>query len=184
MSHAVGNEVGLSPQMVLARQCKVRSFKPGDEHHVWRLYREGLLAGHLDPVDPLDDLRNIEDYYLAHPRRHFWVAQAFGDIVGTVAIATEEDGVAHLRRLRVAPRWPDRDMLATTLMETALDHAREQGAIKLALHTPVNQEGALELMTRHGFQFARSRQIHGRDALEFYITVYDPIHLPPDHAPG
>jgi N-acetylglutamate synthase-like GNAT family acetyltransferase len=149
---------------------------------IWK--SDNALVGHLDPIDPLDDLRNIEEYYVRHPRRHFWVAQAFGDIVGTVAIATEEDGVAHLRRLRVGTRWPDRNMLATTLMETALEHAREQGAIKLALHTPVNQEGALDLMTRHGFQFARMREIHGRNALEFYVTVYEPIHLRPTHAPG
>jgi hypothetical protein len=36
--------VDLSPQMILASQCKVRSFRPGDEHHVWRLYNEGLLV--------------------------------------------------------------------------------------------------------------------------------------------
>jgi len=183
MSQALSDQSGVSQQVVLARQCKVRSFRGGDEHHVLRLYNEGLLAGHIDPFDSADDLKQIEDYYLRHPRRHFWVAQAFGDIVGTVGIGTEEDGVAHLRRLRVAPRWPNRNMLATMLIETALAHAREQGAIKLAFHTPVNDRGAMELLTRVGFQFARSREVHGRRLLEFYVTLYDPNRLMPSEAP-
>jgi len=151
----------------------VRSFQPDDQPEVWRLYHRGLLAGHVDPYDPAADLDRIEEFYIGSPHRHFWVAEAFGKVVGTVAIAEEEDGVAHLRRLRVAPEWQDKSHVAVGLIKTATAHAREHGALKLIFHTPVDDTRAKDLLGRLGFHFARIREINGRQLLEFYVDLYE-----------
>jgi N-acetylglutamate synthase-like GNAT family acetyltransferase len=159
------------------RSFIVRSFASPDQPHVVRLYHEGLLAGHIDPFDVAEDLEQIEEFYLRRPHRHFWVAEVGSEVVGTVAIATDPDGVGHLRRLRVTPNLPEKNRVAVTLVKTALSHAREWGAIKLAFHAPVDDARAIRLLGHLGFQFTRAREIRGRHLLEFYVDLYN--HLRP-----
>jgi N-acetylglutamate synthase-like GNAT family acetyltransferase len=164
-----------------SEQCfNVRSFCSGDQRHVMRLYHEGPPAGHIDPFDAAADLERIEEIYIREPHRHFWVAEAFGQIVGTVAIATENDGIAHLRRLRVEPGFPEKNRVAVALVETAVAHARESGAIKLAFHTPVDDVRAIDLLRHLGIQFSRVKEFHGRHLLEFYVNIYERVPLDDD----
>jgi N-acetylglutamate synthase-like GNAT family acetyltransferase len=163
-------------EVPIGQSFTVRDFSSSDQRHVMHLYCEGLLAGHVDPFDPAADLERIEELYMWRPHRHFWVAEASGEIVGTVAIVMENDLVAHLRRLRVSPGFAEKNRVAIALVETALEHARVWGALKLAFHTPVDDGRAIELLRDLGFQFFRARMINGRHLLEFYANLYDRVH--------
>jgi len=173
MSHSPAYHAKTPDAPLFPQPFNVRSYCPRDYRHVRRLYYEGLLAGHIDPFDPAEDLERIDDFYTRWPNRHFWVAEAVGEVVGTVAVATEDDGIAHLRRLRVAPEFPQRNRLVIALVQTAVAHARECGAVKLCFHTPLDNEKAILVLGDLGFQFARAREFNGRQLLEFYVSLYE-----------
>jgi N-acetylglutamate synthase-like GNAT family acetyltransferase len=152
----------------------IRTFHDGDQAAASRLYHDGLLTGQLDPCDRAADLEHVTEVYLKSPRNRFWVAEADGLVIGTVGILQDSaDGeVAHVRRLRVAPDWQHEPHVAGRLLQTATAHARNQGFLKLALHTPVDDDRARALLERLGFVFARQRQVRGRAVLEFYRQLY------------
>ena len=113
------------------------------------------------------------------PGQCLWVADAYGWIIGTVAIRIqEEDRIAHLRRLRIAPECDQKQRVIAALVDVATAHAREQNAVKLVFHTPLDAARAIDLLGGMGFQFARTRRINGRQALEFYVNLYDRIGSP------
>src|ERR1035437_4766625 len=118
---------GRKPAMAEGDLFDIRDVRPGDQLAVSRLYKEGLLIGQLDPYDPATDLEHIMDVYVAQPPNHFWVAEAQGSVIGTVAIAQESPEVAHLRRLRVEPTWQANSTVAGRLVQTATAHARDHG---------------------------------------------------------
>jgi N-acetylglutamate synthase-like GNAT family acetyltransferase len=155
----------------------IRNYRPEDCAEVTRLYREGLMLGQLDPYDSAVDLEHIEECYGRDSFCHFWVAQADGRLIGTVAIAHDETGemridIAHLRRLRVDPAWQHDDRVAVRLLEVATAHARAKKYLKLVIHTPVDDLRCRAMLERLGFVFARKRQVHGRLVLEFYMHLY------------
>ena len=150
----------------------VRSFRAADQPAARRLYREGLLAGEVDPNDAAADMEDIAVAYLRRPQDHFWVADAGMRVVGTVALTIDERQVGHLCRLRVAPGWQDSDYIASLLVEAATAHAREHACLMLVLHTRMDDNRAVALLHRLGFQFSRSRDVRGRHLLEFYLNLY------------
>jgi N-acetylglutamate synthase-like GNAT family acetyltransferase len=155
----------------------IRAYRPEDHAEVSRLYRAGLMVGQLDPYDPAVDLEHIEESYGRDGFSHFWVAEADGHLIGTVAIAHDDTGgqridIAHLRRLRVDPAWQHDARVAVRLLEVATAHARAKKYLKLVVHTPVDDARYRALLERLGFVFARRRQVHDRPVLEFYVHLY------------
>lgn len=151
---------------------RIRDFRSGDQAAASRLYQNGLLIGQLDPYDVATDLEHIEQVYIQSPPNHFWVAEAAQQIIGTIAISRENNDIAHVRRLRVAPAWQANAQVAGRLLQTATAHARANGFLKLILHTPVDDRRALPLLNRLGLKFARTRKIHDRQVLEFYLDLH------------
>jgi ribosomal protein S18 acetylase RimI-like enzyme len=162
-------------QATLDRPFEVRGVSPEEKNEVWRLYRDGLHGAQVHPFDPATDLEQMEEFYQQDPKRRLWVAAVSGEVIGTVAIAMEDETLAHLRRLRVAPECASKQPVANALVETAAAHARDQGAIKLVFHNPADEAGAANLLSRLGFQFSRARRILGRRVMEFYVNLYDRI---------
>jgi len=150
----------------------VRSFRPLDRPDVLRLYHDGLLAGCVDPKDRAADLDDIEGAYFRRPQNHFWIAEANGVVIGTVAVSEDDAGITHLRRLRVASAWQKNSGVAVELIKAAIHHARSHGCLKLVFHTSLDGEQAVKLLDRLGFQFSRTRDIGGRHLIEFYDNLY------------
>jgi N-acetylglutamate synthase-like GNAT family acetyltransferase len=155
----------------------IRNFRPEDRADVSRLYRDGLIMGQLDPYDPAVDLKHVEESYGRDAFSHFWVAEADGRLIGTVAIDHDDTNdkhidIAHLRRLRVDPAWQHDERVAVRLLEVATAHARAKRYVKLVVHTPVDDGRCRALLERLGFIFARKRQVHDRAVLEFYVQLY------------
>jgi N-acetylglutamate synthase-like GNAT family acetyltransferase len=153
-------------------EFSIRCFKVADFPDVVHLYQHGLLGGHLDATDHAGDMADIEKAYFRRPQDHFWVAQAKGEVIGTIAISEDAQRIMHLRRLRVAPFWQLESRVAAELVRTAIIHARHYGCLKLVFHTSLDSETAVELLDGLGLQLSKIRIREGQHLIEFYQDLY------------
>ena len=152
-------------------QLSVRSYEPGDQEAVQRLYREGLLAGQIDPSDTGIDLEIVEQEYVEQSQTHFWVAEFSKRIVGMIGVAHDSEHTAQIRRLRV-DKGLQNTPIAEKLVETALQHCKHHGYLKVVLDTRFERDAALGLFERFGFQHTRTKSVRSKDLLEFYLDLY------------
>lgn len=148
----------------------VRPFVPADRDAVERLFHEGLLPGHVDyaPAEA-DRIREM----MKTNRQRMWVAEASGEVVGTIAVVEADRDVGQIHWLRVAPEWQQELIVPQRLTEAAADYAREVGLLKLVLQAPPNvAERVASYYQRAGFEYSRSRDENGRHLLEFYLNLY------------
>ena len=154
-----------------AEQINVRTFQADDQEPVTRLYTHGLLAGQIAPNDTGADIENIDDAYFDDPRHHFWVAELAGEVVGMIGVASDEAHTAEVRRLRVNPDH-QHSPIAARLLQTAVNHCKHHGYLKVRLDTRFERNAAVDLFDRVGFQHTRTKSTHGKDTLEFYLDLY------------
>ncbi len=153
-------------------QLSVRTYGPDDQPAIERLYTDGLLAGQIDPNDTGADVEHIQEAFLSDPRNHFWVAEAENRIVGMVGVVGDEDQpMAEIRRLRVDRDW-QHTSVGARLIETAVVHCKHHGFLKVVLDTRFERDAALDLFERAGFKHNRSKSMHDKELLEFYLDLY------------
>ena len=155
-----------------AQDLVIRSYKQPDQQAVWQLYHEGLLAGQISPNDTAADMENVADAYFEDPRNNLWVAEADG-LVGMIGVAAEREHTAEIRRLRVKKDWQG-SALAGRLIETALAHCKQHAYVKVVFDTRFERQAAVDLFERFGFQHTRTKPVHGKELLEFYLDLYRP----------
>ena len=160
---------------------QIRSYQAEDQGAVVHLYNHGLLEGLLAPNDTGADIDNILEAYFDEPRHHFWVAELEGKVVGTIAVGSDEDHTAEIRRLRVAPDC-DCQPVADQLIDTALVHCKDSGFLKIRLDTRYERTAATDHFERNGFTLTRARITSGKELLEFYLDLYREHRDEPDHA--
>jgi ribosomal protein S18 acetylase RimI-like enzyme len=161
------------PQIVIDR-LQIRSYQSQDQSSVSRLYTEGLLAGQIAPNDTGADIENVEQAYFDDERHHFWIAEVDGQVLAMIGVASDEEHTAEIRRLRVDPQYQHTD-IATKLLETAIAHCKHHGFLKVRLDTRCStQSAAVNLFDKIGFQHTRTKALHGKDLLEFYLDLYRP----------
>ena len=152
---------------------KVRTYRAGGQSQITRLYREGALVGWLAPNDTATDIDNIEMAYLSQPHDHFWIAEVDRGVVGMVGVARAGELVGQIRRLRADPTCQQKQIaLAVKLVQTALDHCRQNGYLKVILNTHFDPYLAVHLLRDLGFCYSRTRTLHGKEILEFYVDLY------------
>jgi N-acetylglutamate synthase-like GNAT family acetyltransferase len=156
---------------------RVRSFQAADRAEVLRLHAAAAPAGSVD-CDCAMKAHQIEEKYFRRPQDHFWVAEAQGEIVGTVAIRVGDQNVAHLGCLRAADDSMDH-LVRKSLVHAAASHAHHHGCLKLVVHAQVDVERATEFLHRLGFEFSRQREVEKRTVLEFYLNLYERPELGP-----
>ena len=149
----------------------VRTFEPSDQAAVERLYTKGMLAGQIAANDTGADIDNIGEAYLSAEESHFWVALVHGQVVGMIGVAREEGHTAEVRRLRVDPAFQGTDV-AEVLVQTALAHCKRHAYLKIRLDTRFDTSAAVDLFDRFGFQHVRTKSLHGKELLEFYLDLY------------
>ncbi len=135
------------------------------------LYDCGLLSGQIAPNDTGADVENIEAAYFDDPRHHFWVCEFQQSVVGMIGVASDERDTAEVRRLRVNPEL-QHSLVPVTLIEAALEHCKHHGYLKVRLDTRFDNDTAVDLFDRIGFQHTRTRTAPGKDLLEFYLDLY------------
>ena len=149
----------------------VRTYQPYDQAEVLRLFDDGLLAGQVAPNDTGADIEHLQDAYFDTPRHHFWVAEYQEHIVGMIGVGSDEEHTAEIRRLRVQQDLQGTN-IASLLIQTALDHCKNHGYLKVLLDTRFEREEAVGLFDKVGFQHTRTKNVHGKDLLEFYLDIY------------
>ena len=80
-----------------------------------------------------------------------WLAKAGDEIVGTVGIMPEGDGIFELIKMCVAESWRGRG-ISKLLMETCLQKVKELRGEKLFLFSNHQLQTALKLYTKYGFK--------------------------------
>ncbi|KAL2099258.1 hypothetical protein ACEWY4_005738 [Coilia grayii] len=104
-----------------------------------------------------EDLQDIRASYMRPGQvARFWVAEARGRIVGTVAIlpCVEEKGAWELKRITVLKRWRGRG-IAKALCHTALEFVARRGVKRVVLFTSMAQVDAHKLYDSLGFKKER-----------------------------
>ncbi len=149
----------------------VRSYTADDHPHVSRLYTEGLLDGKISPNDTGADIEHIDDAYFSDPASHLWIAEMDGQIVGMIGVARDQEHTAEIRRLRVQQQWQG-SPLGARLMETALQHCKLHGFLKVVLDTRFDADAVRDLFDRFGFLHTRTKTLHGKELPEFYLDLY------------
>lgn len=97
------------------------------------------------------DLAAIPEFY-GPGAGGFWVAEAEGRIVGTIALKDIGGGDGALRKMFVAAPWRGRDHgVAAALMATLLAHARRGGLARIHLGTAAHFLAAHRFYERLGF---------------------------------
>ena len=159
-----------SPRNTTARLI-VRSFEPGDQEAVSNLYTHGLLVGQIAPNDTGADIENIQQAYFGEETSHFWVAELHGQVLGMIGVSRDRKDHAEIRRLRVDAKW-QQTIIAERLVETAVAHCHHHGYLKIVFDTRFDSDAAMSLFDRFSFQYTRTRSLHGKDQLEFYLDLY------------
>jgi N-acetylglutamate synthase-like GNAT family acetyltransferase len=158
----------------------VRSFQAGDRAQILRLHAARAPGDGVD-CNCAANIDQIAETYFRRPQDHFWVAEARGEIVGTVGICVHDENVAHLGCLRAADDSADA-VIRKGLVRVAASHAHQHGCLKLVVHAPQSQVDigrAAEFLHRLGFEFSRHREIEKRVVLEFYLNLYERPELGP-----
>jgi N-acetylglutamate synthase-like GNAT family acetyltransferase len=150
----------------------LRSFRESDQAAASELLYAGLLSGHIDPIDAVAELTETEQEYRLRSKDRFWVAELDQSVIGTIAVAVDRLGIAHVRRLRVAPAWQVDSRIAMSLVQMAAAHARDHDCQELIYYAPVNDVRPIEFLRHLGFRFGANRKVAGAPVLEFYNDLY------------
>ncbi|XP_071988772.1 N-acetyltransferase 8-like isoform X2 [Engystomops pustulosus] len=120
---------------------------------VWYVSRHSLTVYVDHSLE--DDLLDIQEYYLPSADRCFWVAEADGEVVGTVAAAPllqpGGEKLMELRRLSVIQRYR-RQGIAGALCRKVMDFTRRRGYRAVVLDTALYQTGPIILYENMGFR--------------------------------
>lgn len=158
----------------------IRSFRPDDLDACRKLYVEGLLGGRLAENDTGLDIDDIQSAYMAEGN-HFWVAVSpAGEIIGMIGVQQHDEGVGEIRRLRVKSDQR-RKGIGSKLIEAALKFCNDHNYLKITLDTFMDRDPAIKLFEKFHFRHSRTRELHGKELLYFYLDIYGaekPPHSP------
>lgn len=129
-----------------------------------RNYRSGDEAGIIDVILPIQrqefglpitaedqpDLQSISDFYV-QGKGNFWVAEAGGAIVGTIALKDIGNRLAALRKMFVAKAYRGQTGVAQLLLERLLADAKAAGVVEIFLGTTAAFLAAHRFYEKNGF---------------------------------
>jgi GNAT superfamily N-acetyltransferase len=137
----------------------IRTYEPRDAEAVWALHVEAQeeLGLPYDIPERDGDLRSIPDAYL-RTGSHFWVVEAGGRPIATVAVRREDEEAAQIKRMRVTASHR-RQGFGRRLLETAETFCRENGYRRIILDTTHRQEAAQRLYENSGYHRTGERTL-------------------------
>jgi N-acetylglutamate synthase-like GNAT family acetyltransferase len=130
---------------------EIRVFKEADSNQVRKLINSIMSQEFSDEekVYFQDDLQNISKTY-GGKKEVFFVAEEGNEIIGTVAIKEEEDGIALLRRLFVHSDYRSRKY-GQTLLEKSIHFCQQQHYRIINFRSTDRMKPAIELCKKNGF---------------------------------
>ena len=150
---------------------RVRPFPIGD---LTRWFESQLPLPAEGPLDsgPLEVVRTFLDVEIPGSQ-NAWIVESAGRIIGVAVVQIENDVLAHLKHVWVAPDAPNHRHVASTLAATAIRDTWEYGYLKLVVHTAVPASRLVASMHELGFEFARAHSMGGEPVVEFYRNLYE-----------
>lgn len=115
------------------------AFTPYREHYTEESF--GYVTAKPDVIAPRFDEGPI------------WVAEVDGDVVGTVSLTTEPEGL-YIRSMAVLPSSQGLG-IGHKLLDALNDHVSESDIERIFLYTTYFVPGAKELYEKHGFMWVR-----------------------------
>ncbi len=151
----------------------VRPASVEDTERIMALFDAGREVDPIEETDSAEDLRDLRQSYLEEDGSSgFWVAETSdGELIGMIGVRHAGDSTAQIRRLRVDTQWRGRGV-GSELVKQALGFCSDRGYVKIILRAQVDQEAAIALFRRFGFQLSRTRLVDGVERLEFYMDLY------------
>lgn len=142
-------------QMLLSREhaapITIRSYQPGDAGYI--AYRHSVLYAKEYGLEPIFEKYVFDGLlsFLNHPASgKMWVAEAYGQIVGFVAIVKADEKTAQLRWFLIEPEFRGKG-LGRCLMTEAIAYCREQNIAHVFLWTFAELDAARHLYSSFGF---------------------------------
>ena len=138
----------------MAVEFRIRPFVKADEQGVVDLIvpiQQGEF-GVLVTLEDQPDLLDIPAFYQTGGGG-FWVAEAEGRIIGSIALKSFGSGQGALRKMFVAAPWRGKQAgVAQELLQTLLAHAREVGMGEIVLGTVEILRAACRFYEKNGFE--------------------------------
>ncbi len=117
----------------------------------------------------LGDLENLEASY-GNFGEAFFVAEEGRKIIGTVAVKREDNRIALLRRIFVAPEYRMRQ-IGLRLLDRAIEFCKEVGYRELIFKTTSRMSAAIELVKKRGFQSRAKVPLGQVELLKFSLSL-------------
>ena len=117
----------------------------------------------------VDDLDALQTSY-GKLGEAFFVAEEGKKLIGTVGVKREDDRIALIRRIFVAPEYRKKQ-IGLRLLNRALDFCEEVGYRELVFKTTSRMSGAIELMRKAGFQSRAKVQMGPVELLKFSLSL-------------
>ncbi len=154
-------------------EIQIRPATADDQAAVSALYREEGVHDETGEGDTGDDVLDLQSGYMQDEGEScFWVAESeSAGVIGMVGVKHKGNHAGEMRRLLVRAEHRNHGY-GRRLVEEALKFCNDRGYVKVVLQTQVDQKAALSLFERFGFQLNRTRNVAGRDHLEFYMDLY------------
>ncbi|MBC7785170.1 MAG: GNAT family N-acetyltransferase [Burkholderiales bacterium] len=156
---------------VVGSDIVIRPFEASDLEACRELFRDGMIGGTIADNDSALDIDDIQSAYMESPGNHFWVAaNKENKVVGMIGVMQAEE-IGEIRRLRVHADHRRRG-IGSALLEQALKFCQDQQFLKVTLDTFIEREAAVKLFEKFQFRLARTRTVHDKDLLYFYLDIY------------
>ena len=149
----------------------IRRFQTEDQKPVCDVI-SGIMNGEFreeKTAYPSDDLAHIPRSY-GGLGEAFFVAARNGKIVGTVAVKKEDERVALMRRLFVAPDYR-RQQIGLKLIGRALRFCGEMGYQEVVFKTTSRMEGAIKTCEKCGFVPRAKLRLGTLELLKFSLSL-------------
>ena len=150
---------------------QIRRFETPDKEAIRKLigqimdgeFREDKVAFSFEDVDDLDK-------HYGNFGEAFFIAEEGGRIVGTTGVKREDDRIALIRRIFVAPEYRKKQ-IASRLLSRAIDFCREVGYRELTFRTTSRMTAAIELVKKQGFQSRAKVPMGQMELLKFTLSL-------------
>jgi GNAT superfamily N-acetyltransferase len=148
--------------------------RPGDLGAIVRLH--GLIYASEHGLDITFEpyvAKPLADFILAGPDAgRLWIAEAGGEVTGSIAAVMHADGTAQLRWFLLVPEARGSG-LGRHMLETALRYCRQRGASAVYLWTFAELHAAISLYERLGFRATErvSHHVWGAERMEIRMEL-------------
>ncbi len=142
----------LSVQPQPAEPVVIRPYRAGDPGYI--AYRHGVLYEQeygLDKIFEQYVIAGLAKFFAAGADGEIWVAEAAGQVVGSIAIVAAGEGTGQLRWFLIEPAFRGSG-LGHRFMTVALDYCRQRRFDRVFLWTFRGLDAACHLYERYGFR--------------------------------